>query len=213
MADARAKALQGSVPGDAFDVAVEHLSREARRSRRKREVRSHTINAKRITKRELAIGAALYPEDTQEGRPRTRGECDQVERPCPYVGCRHHLYLEITGSAGIKLNFPDLEPDELLESCSLDVADEGGLTLEQAAELLNVTRERLRQVEVLALGRLAATNAGSGLVDPEEHRRPVRAHAPVLRVVRDDEDDEEFDADLLQELPDDVERDIEGDLE
>lgn len=29
-------------------------------------------------------------------RPRTRGECLQEARPCPWVACRHHLLLEVT---------------------------------------------------------------------------------------------------------------------
>ena len=50
-----------------------------------------------------------------------------------------------TGS--IQLNRPDLEVDELLASCSLDVADGEERTLDQVGQLLNVTRERVRQIE------------------------------------------------------------------
>jgi hypothetical protein len=28
-------------------------------------------------------------------RPKTRGECSEEARPCPWVGCRHHLLLEV----------------------------------------------------------------------------------------------------------------------
>ncbi len=49
------------------------------------------------------------------------------------------------------MNFPGVEPEDLIESCSLDVADRGALTLEQTGELLGLTRERIRQVEVTAL--------------------------------------------------------------
>jgi hypothetical protein len=80
-------------------------------------------------------------------RPRTRGECG-TERPCPWVSCRHHLYLDVNPDTGkIKIHFPDREPWELEHSCSLDLADEGGLTLEAVAQTLNVTRERIRQLE------------------------------------------------------------------
>jgi len=51
-----------------------------------------------------------------------------------------------TGS--IKINFPELEPWELQESCALDVADRGVHTLEEVGEILNLTRERVRQLEI-----------------------------------------------------------------
>jgi DNA-directed RNA polymerase sigma subunit (sigma70/sigma32) len=42
------------------------------------------------------------------------------------------------------------------ETCSLDVADRGGITLEEVGELLNLTRERIRQVEAAGLEKLRA---------------------------------------------------------
>jgi hypothetical protein len=63
------------------------------------------------------------------------------------VSCRHHLYLDVNRKGGVKLNFPDLEPWDMVESCSLDVADRGGETLETVGALMNVTRERIRQLE------------------------------------------------------------------
>ena len=57
-----------------------------------------------------------------------------------------------TGS--IKLNFPDLDIAEMKDTCSLDVADRGGITLEEVGEILNLTRERIRQVEVRGLVKL-----------------------------------------------------------
>ena len=102
------------------------MTREQRRSRRKREVRARTISVKRMTKRELEIGRLLYPENDYE-KPRTRAECAEGPRPCPYVSCKHHLYIDVSARTGaIKLNFPDLEVWDLGESCALDVADRGG---------------------------------------------------------------------------------------
>jgi|SRR6185436_1322694 len=92
--------------------------------------------------------------------PRTRGDCEHGERPCPFVSCRHHLYLDVTqGRGGIRLNFPALEPDEIPETCSLDVADRGGETLQTIGQLLNLTRERVRQVEALALRKATRLRA------------------------------------------------------
>ena len=88
-------------------------------------------------------------------RPRHRGHCVEATRPCPWVSCKFHLYLDVNPETGtIKLNFPDLEPWEMRESCALDVADRGGITLEEVGEILNLTRERIRQVEVFGLEKL-----------------------------------------------------------
>lgn len=132
------------------------ITREQRRSRRKREVRARTISVKRMTKRELEIGRLLYPE-TDYWKPRTRSECADGPRPCPFVSCKHHLYIDVSPRTGaIKLNFPDLEVWEMNESCALDVADRGGTTLEDVGAIMNLTRERIRQVEVKALAKLEA---------------------------------------------------------
>jgi DNA-directed RNA polymerase sigma subunit (sigma70/sigma32) len=44
-----------------------------------------------------------------------------------------------------------MEVHELEETCALDVADRGGITLEEVGRLLNLTRERVRQLEAEAL--------------------------------------------------------------
>lgn len=125
------------------------------RSRRSRGVgRSKTIAIKRITREDLRVGAALYPPVDIE-RPTTRGECRDEARPCPWVACKHHLYLDINPETGsIKIVFPDREPWELQHTCSLDVAEFGGITLEEIGLVMNLTRERVRQVEVKGLIKL-----------------------------------------------------------
>jgi hypothetical protein len=136
--------------------ANEQITREQRRSRRKRAIRARTISVKRMTKRELEIGRLMYPE-MDYWRPRARSECADGPRPCPFVACQHHLYIDVSPRTGaIKLNFPDLEVWEMGESCALDVADRGGTTLEDVGAIMNLTRERIRQVEVKALAKLEA---------------------------------------------------------
>jgi hypothetical protein len=137
-------------------VTEEQITREQRRSRRKRAVRARTISVKRMTKRELEIGRLLYPE-TEYWKPRAREECAEGPRPCPFVSCKHHLFIDVSPRTGaIKLNFPDLEVWDMGESCALDVADRGGTTLEDVGAIMNLTRERIRQVEVKALAKLEA---------------------------------------------------------
>lgn len=87
-------------------------------------------------------------------RPRTRGECIEGPRPCPWVSCRHHLYLDVKQGGGIVINRPDLQVDELEESCSLDEADRGPQTLEAVGALISLTRERTRQVEEAAIAKM-----------------------------------------------------------
>lgn len=119
-----------------------------------RRSRAKTIAMKRLTKEELRIGALLYPERSY-WRPSARGECSNVARPCPYVSCKYHLYIDVNPATGsIKVNFPDREVWELGNSCALDVAEQGGITLEEVGEILNLTRERIRQVEVRGLMKL-----------------------------------------------------------
>jgi len=127
-------------------------SRKVRKQRRER-ARSKTIAPKRLTKEEIRLGQLLLMPDVE--RPLTRNDCKDMPRPCPFVSCKHHLYLDVNPETGsIKLNFPDLEPWELKESCALDVADRGGITLEEVGEIMNLTRERIRQVEVRGLLKL-----------------------------------------------------------
>jgi hypothetical protein len=95
------------------------------------------------------------PAELEGERPKTRADCIEGPRPCPFVSCKHHLYLDVSPRTGsIKLNFPDLEVWEMGATCALDVADGGGATLEDVGAILNVTRERVRQLEVKAMGRL-----------------------------------------------------------
>lgn len=91
----------------------------------------------------------------QYDRPKVRADCINGPRPCLFVACKHHLYLDVNPETGsIKINFPDKEVWELEETCALDVAERGGVTLEEVGEILNLTRERVRQVEVTGLQKL-----------------------------------------------------------
>lgn len=158
----------------------EEITREQRRSRRKRDVRARTISVKRMTKRELEIGRLLYPE-TDYWKPRSRSECIDGPRPCPFVSCKHHLYIDVSPRTGaIKLNFPDLEVWEMNESCALDVADRGGTTLEDVGAIMNLTRERIRQVEVKALAKMEALNDMEALREYVDEGPVGRRRLPKL---------------------------------
>jgi len=104
------------------------------------------------------IAFAAAPEHDAADRPQTWGDCKSGSnsvRPCPWVSCKHHLYLDVNPETGsIKINFPDLDPWELKDTCALDVAERGGITLEEVGEIANLTRERVRQIEVRGLLQL-----------------------------------------------------------
>jgi Sigma-70, region 4 len=87
-------------------------------------------------------------------RPLVRGDCKDGPRPCPWVGCRHHLYAEVTVTGELRVLHPGKEPWEMAHSCSLDVADQGGVRLEDIGRIAGVTRERIRQIELAGLVRL-----------------------------------------------------------
>ena len=187
-------------PATDAELDPELITREQRRSRRKRDVRARTISVKRMTKRELEIGRLLYPEADYD-KPRFRAECAEGPRPCPFVSCKYHLYIDVSPRTGaIKLNFPDLEVWELGESCALDVADRGGTTLEDVGAIMNLTRERIRQVEVKALAKLEALRDMMALRDyidegPVGKRRLPRLTKADLVEAADDDDDDDFEDD------------------
>lgn len=135
------------------DSSGVRVSKKDLRNTRKRSVRPRVMQLRRTTRAEIELGARLYPPvDVQ--RPRVRGDCVGDHRPCPFVGCRHHLYLDVTRTGGIRFNFPDLEPWELESSCSLDIAAERARSGEKVGALLNITRERIRQIEDVALRKI-----------------------------------------------------------
>ena len=115
--------------------------------------RVRTLAAKEILK-DVELARASSPEIDHE-RPQTRAECLKGARPCPFISCKYHLYLDVSKSTGaIKLNFPELEVEDMRVSCTLDVAGHGGATLEEVGSFMNLTRERVRQIETSALIQL-----------------------------------------------------------
>jgi hypothetical protein len=119
-------------------------------------IRGKTTRASRpLSVAERAQGVELADEVIPP-LPLTRGECKGLPRPCPFVACKHHLYIDVNVAGGLRRNHPHLEVDEIPETCSLDVADRRPHTLEQVALAFNLARERVRQIEVEALAKLKA---------------------------------------------------------
>ena len=127
--------------------------------------RARTVSARSLSKEERRIQHGPPALDLEDAvRPKVRGDCANGPRPCPWAGCRFHIYLDVNPRSGsIKLNFPHLEVWQLAETCALDVADRGGATLEDVGLLLNLVRERIRQLEVNALDKMRAHGVTLGL--------------------------------------------------
>ncbi len=126
--------------------------------RKHTQPRPKVLEIRHITREFLRSQAALLGEgaledldETERDRPRTRADCAGSQRPCVWMRCRHHLAIDVTPSGGIQVNHPGIELDEMVDTCALDVADRGPLTLEETGARMNVTRERMRQIEVRAL--------------------------------------------------------------
>ncbi|TAL29073.1 MAG: hypothetical protein EPN98_21770 [Phenylobacterium sp.] len=121
---------------------------------------------RRLTDDEKRAVVSLDYPDVK--RPKTWGDCASELRPCPWVSCAFHLYLDVDPKSGaIKFNRPELQVHEMPETCCLDVADRGGETLDGVGQLLGVSRERVRQVENGAL-KVAARHATD--LEPETAR-------------------------------------------
>jgi hypothetical protein len=114
-------------------------------------------------------------------KPKTRSECADVPRPCPFISCRYNLSAEITPYGEIKTrtgigwkvhNDMDLSDhiaeaitQEGLFSCALDYVDEfpDGNTLVDVGDQFLVSRERARQLEQKAVASMVVGTVASGL--------------------------------------------------
>lgn len=151
-------------------VSVNLRPGEGRKTGASRRRRPRTLGLRRLTRERRQRGSdddlngidvddddPVVPVDVLVqigGRPLTRRECRSGPRPCPWVSCRHHLAVDVSEYGALKLNFPDRALGELPATCALDVAERGGLSLEEVGGLLNVTRERARQIEAAALRKI-----------------------------------------------------------
>lgn len=148
------------------DVYALKGSRESRRAAFKAASRPVTLNIRRMSAAELESTSEPGTDDLPPF-PKTRGDCVEGPRPCIWARCRHHLAIEVSHVGNIKFSFPDVFVEDMppARSCSLDIADSGPQPLEEVGLLLGITRERVRQLEGLALAKIKGVRQVKGGVD------------------------------------------------
>lgn len=157
--------------------------------------RAFTISVKRFSKRRLQQQAETTGD--LEPMPRTWGEC--IERalgtpthPCAYLRCKYNLLVDLHHATGAyKITHPSLAGgdygDEYEQmprhTCALNAAEQGGMTLEEVGEVINVTRERVRQIELKALYRLRDLAALAAVADGDADQSQIDTVARMSRQI------------------------------
>ena len=149
-----------------------------------------TPTAERIKKLDAEI--ARHCKQLGIKIPKTRGDCVDGPRPCPWVRCRHHV-VEVRFVHGRTVDSfrvsHDGDLDQLSDTCTLDLAERGVCRLSDVANAMGVTRERIRQQEIIAMGRLLANGSaleeiGKSLLSDAEVRRTQLAAQEAARMFR-----------------------------
>lgn len=153
--------------GPTIERAVKFLEPRKNTDRKSERVDEESVEAnRRVTEATLRH---LKSQGHRVERPKKRSECPSY-RPCPFVSCRHHLYLDVTKSGSIKFNFGDMDVTELQSTCALDAVEEHGeMTLKDTGNQMGLTRERIRQIQVQAVKKLQELDEDAFRPEPEHH--------------------------------------------
>lgn len=113
----------------------------------------------------------------------TDGACRKLPGRCPHTTCRFNLTSECRDNRGAKP--AEIRPPVVREGCVLEAAERGGMTLEEIASRLSLTRERVRQIELGALTKLwrrLENNKGRAALTTVERRQCSRTTARSAQV-------------------------------
>lgn len=128
-----------------------------------------------------------------DARPRTRAECVDAPRPCPFVGCRYHLALDVVyksirvnvGRSGRDGQRPrskallkaadvfdaDQVVDELVAwwfdgapSCALDEAEIGAANRDEVGDAMAIAHSFVHRIEASAMAKIAGSLDGIRLL-------------------------------------------------
>ena len=150
-----------------------------------RLLRTHALEGE-VAAARRELGPVDLSPHTAEDCPRMvrpGGSCD-VDAPCGFVGCRWHLYGDVTGEGWLRVYRPALDPEQLGEHCAITVAMRGSHHYDLIGHLLGLTARQASEIGEAASAKYKAALLAS--LDGEqraqldiEHRRPYR-HDPRL---------------------------------
>ena len=113
--------------------------------------------------------ADIVPESIPGTKPVTRQECKSSHRPCPWISCQFHMFWCVNQIDRILQYLPDHTIADialsLSQTCVLDVTDTGEKTLEEIGDILQVSRERIRQIEEGAINKISAHKLKYGIIE------------------------------------------------
>lgn len=116
---------------------------------------------------------------SSRSRPTCRSECREGPRPCPWLQCRYHLWMEERyGSVRLRVG---------AESCALDIAERGDeVTFTELGELLGVSQSRAHQICADALTKLrVALEPGWRPPKPQRQEGEMQRSVNARRLMAD----------------------------
>jgi hypothetical protein len=146
--------------------------------------KGRSLGTDKLTPRERAAALLHLPV---LNRPTSRDDCRNTRRPCPYVSCRSHLYLDVSLETGaIKVNFPGLETTDIeeVERRYAELEPKIEVRAERRRRDLEQVQARIHERETAATERLLArfdvtTQRQLATVGPDADRRLAAAIARV----------------------------------
>jgi hypothetical protein len=112
--------------------------------------------------------------DVVEQRPKVRGDCVDGERPCSWVSCKHHLLTDRLHRMSNDEALDEL--DVMPETCTLDVADRGGASLQDVAEYIGTSERHIIAAEQRAFAAIRSDYDRSDFDEPSEREDMTGQH-------------------------------------
>lgn len=141
------------------------MSRSESNAKYYRENRERLLAQQRVQRARQPF--VLKPIDTGPATinlPKIYGDCAKMRElnggPCNVVGCKWHAFTMLPAKILGYINRGERDDDKILErlfekeTCILRACDRGLDTLEEIGQICRVTRERIRQIEKKAVGKM-----------------------------------------------------------
>jgi len=111
---------------------------------------------RRKTESELETKINLYFNPLSESdkaelelaRPKTRSDCENGIRPCPFASCRYNTYLDVDRKGRITFNYSESVEELKQSNCALDYDQGRNLNDTELASALGISREYLGTVTI-----------------------------------------------------------------